>query len=87
MTVLMHDAYAALGREARAAPDRGDLYDILYADDTLVMRTNATDVEQLTAAIGSAGQQYGMQLHWDKFQALSVCTAKKLKRPDGTQLD
>ena len=36
MTILMHDAHAALGVTATAAVHRGDLYDILYADDTLV---------------------------------------------------
>ena len=56
MIVLMHDAHTSIGQSARTAVECGYFYDILYADDTLVIGTNAANVEELTAAIGAAGQ-------------------------------
>jgi hypothetical protein len=82
MTVLMHDSYKALDNQ-----QRGILYDVLYADDTLIIGANAEDVEELAAAIEQAGAQYGMSLHWGKTQGLSVCTNQRLKRPDGSSID
>ena len=37
MAVFLHDAMQMLTPEARAAYDRGDLADITFADDTLVL--------------------------------------------------
>jgi hypothetical protein len=78
----MHDSYKALDN-----PRRGNLYDVLYADDTLIIGAHAEDVEELAAAIEHAGAQYGMSLHWGKTQGLSVCTNQRLKRPDGSPID
>ena len=44
-------------------------------------------VEELTTAIGTAGSQFGMSLHWDKFQALSVSSPDQLRKPDGSYLE
>ena len=82
MTILMHDSYKALKE-----PRRDNLYDVLYADDTLIICANAEDVEELASAIEHAGAQYGMSLHWGKTQGLSVCTNQRLKRPDGSPID
>ena len=72
MTVLMHDSYKALDNQ-----QRGILYDVLYADDTLIIGANAEDVEELAAAIEQAGAQYGMSFQWGKTQGLSVCTNQR----------
>ena len=40
MTVLMHDAYKDCG-EPMAAHREGALYDVLYADDTLLLGVEA----------------------------------------------
>ncbi len=37
MSVLVRDAVEQLGPEARAAYDRGDMADLAYADDTLLI--------------------------------------------------
>jgi hypothetical protein len=82
MTVLMHDAYKALGKT-----QRGSLYDVLYADDTLIIGAHAEDVDDLAVAIERAGAQYGMSLHWGKTQGLSVCTTERLTTPYGSLID
>ena len=62
----------------------GDLSDLLYADDTLVMGVSAALVGELAAAIEQAGGRYGMVLHWGKTPAISVCCDDHINRSDGT---
>ena len=87
MTTLMSDAYDLLGQSARHDCDLGLLYDILYADDTLLLGSAACHVEELANAVAIVGLQYGLSLHWQKTQALSVGTATPLRRPDGTVIN
>ena len=54
--------------------------------DTLVVGVNVSFVDELIATIGKVGARYGMSLHWDKFQAMSICTDCQLKKPDGSFL-
>ena len=84
MSVIMHDALASLGPEAAEAYKKNRLFDILYADDTLLIGTRAEEVGQFAAAVERIGATYGMSLHWGKTQALSVCTDTRLH---GTQGD
>ena len=60
----MHDAYADSGECALQARSKGELYDVLYADDTLLLGRRAGDVEALARAVERAGAEYGMALHW-----------------------
>ena len=46
MTILMHDAQQLLSRKAQAALATDDLYDILYADDTLLLGREAAHGEE-----------------------------------------
>jgi len=82
-TVIMHDAVATLGTSAAQAYRDSRLFDVLYADDTLLLGLTAADVEALAAAVESIGTTYGMTLHWGKTQALSVCTDSRLRKPNG----
>ena len=84
MTVIMHDSISALGRAPSDAYRDGSLYDVLYADDTLILGSCARNVEALATSVEKVGGTYGMTLHWAKTQALSVCTTDKVLRPDGT---
>ena len=65
----------------------GRLYDVLYADDTLVTGTSCRQAQKFGQAVEAAGASYGMSLHWGKTQALSVRTPTRLKRPDGTTIE
>ena len=84
---FQHDARASLSPQAKAAVVRDSLFDILYADDTLLLGASARYVAELAQAIEREGQQYGMALHWGKTQAISVCTDERVCRPDGTAFD
>ena len=60
------------------------MFDVLYADDTLILGTHTVFVEEFARAVQSAGVDFGMALHWDKTQALSVCSSDNIHGPDGT---
>ena len=68
MTVLMHDAVANLVPTAAEAYKAGRLYDLLYADYSLILGTNALDIAQFVAVIERMGANYGISLHWGKTQ-------------------
>ena len=72
MTVMMHDAVELLPAEARAAYDRGDLADIVYADDTLLLGMTQAHLQHYLHAITLAGKAYGLELHVKKFQLINV---------------
>ena len=69
MTILMHDACKALGDTSRQDLHGGHLYDISYADDTLLLGVNARHVEELAQAVEQAGLQCDLTLHWGKTKA------------------
>jgi hypothetical protein len=83
MTVLMRDAYEMLGKEASDAALASRLYDILYADDTLIIASVAEHAEELAKTIEKAGAEYGLSLLWGKVQAMPVCTSRKLRQANG----
>ena len=86
MTVLMHDAYGLLGHDASSATEKGTLFDVLYADDTLLIGSMASQVDELARAVEEAGATMGMSLHWGKTQAMSIATHQRLTCPDGTEI-
>ena len=51
MTVVMFDATAQLGVAAAQAYKESNQYDILYADDTLLVGTSAANVCEFAAAV------------------------------------
>ena len=87
MTMLMHDAKNFLSASARDALSKGELFDILYAYDTLLLGHRAAHVEEYAAAVEKAGATYGMKLHWGKTQSLCVGDAHSWKKPDGSFFD
>jgi len=72
MSAVMHDAVGLLSTQARAAYDRGDLADIVYADDTLLVGASSEFLEEFLRAVAAAGHAYGLELHEDKFQLLQI---------------
>ena len=87
MSFLMHDAMELMPSDCKDACNANLLFDLLYADDTLLVGCDARLVETFALAVERAGATYGMTLHWGKTQALSVGTTSKLRRPDGTDFD
>jgi len=63
MTVLMHDAVELLSPAARAAYEQGDLADLAYADDTLLLGMSSAHLAEYLQAVATAGASFGMELH------------------------
>jgi len=83
MSVLLTDATAMLSPSAKLAYQRGDLSDVVYADDTLLISVSSIHLEEYLLAVAAAGARYGMELHWDKLQLLAVHTEPALHAPSG----
>ena len=84
MSVLMHDALSMLQGDAREAFERGDLADVVYADDTLLMGVSTLYLTEYMQAVAAAGRKYGMELHYGKFQLLGVRCNPDIRLPDNT---
>ena len=69
MTVLMHDAKNSLSHSAKQAYEQGDLKDVLFADDTLLISTTGAHLEEYMSAVTACGAHYGLQvlLPWNRF--------------------
>ena len=83
MTVLLRDVVDSLGPEAGEAYWRGDLADLVYADDTLLMGVSSNHLGEFLESVALVGHRYGMELHWDKFQVLPVQTNPEPRKPTG----
>ena len=85
MSVLLQDAVDILNDVASAQYSKGDLADVLYADDTLLLGICDGHLEEFLRAVYEAGRRYGMELHFGKFQLITT-SAKPASvcAPDGT---
>ena len=72
MSVLLHDATSTLSPGASNAYARGDLSDVVYADDTLLLGVSDEHLQEYLNAVVKAGKMYGMQMHFGKFQLLPI---------------
>ena len=87
MSVLLHDAVQMLRGSAKAQYSTGDLADLVYADDTLLIGITEQSIQEYLAAIYKAGQRYGMELHFGKFQLISTAPRPvSVRTPDGTTI-
>ena len=71
MTVIMTDAGQALSTEARLAHSKGDLEDVLFADDTLLISRRGAHLEEYMRVVEEKGKDYGLQMHWGKVALIS----------------
>ena len=83
MSVLLKDATSMLSPEARQAYDRGDLSEVVYADDTLLISVSDAHLAEYLHVVACAGERYGMELHWNKFQLLPIQCSPVLQTPAG----
>ena len=86
MTILMDQARGFLSPEAVAAISNQQMFDIAYADDTMILGASGRYVEEYAAAVEKAGTRFGMSLHWGKTQALAVCSDETLSSPQGERI-
>jgi len=87
MSAVMRAAVGMLSAEARTAYDQGDLADIVYADDTLLLGTRARHMEEFLRAVALAGKNYGLELHEGKFQLLQVQCSYTVRNASGTRIE
>ena len=86
MTVAMHDARNMLSEAGARAVANDSLTELLDADDTLLIGAAGPDLEEYLRAVSEAGAEYGLQLHWDKFQYVAIGEQRPINLPDGSQL-
>jgi hypothetical protein len=86
MSVLLTDAMDMLSKGAKDAHMKGDLADMVYADDTLLLSVSDAHLNEYLHAVAAAGARYGMELHWGKFQLLPVQCTPKVHTPDGQRI-
>ena len=84
MTVVMSDAVGALSARDRKMYDDGSLGSLLYADDTLLIGVSNSALQHLLETVAAAGATCGLELHWDKFQLISIRCDHDLRTPGGT---
>jgi hypothetical protein len=86
MSVLISDAKQNLAAPSKDALLENRLFEILYADDTLLVGDRSDEVQNFAAVIEAEGAKYGMSLHWGKTQVMSVACERRLIKPDGSDI-
>ena len=86
MSVIMNDAVENLEHADKAMYKKGLLATLLYADDTLPIGVSDTALQRLLEAVAEAGASCGLELHWDKFQLISVRCDHDLRTPAGVAI-
>ena len=81
MTVLMTDAQAKLGNEAKAAYERHELEEVLFADDTLLISRCGSHINEYMNAVTKTGAEYGLQVHWGKVHLIPIRTDRPVYAP------
>ena len=84
MSVMMQDAVSSLPQKSQEMFGTSSLDAYLYADDTLLVGVSQERVQGLLDAVARVGSDYGMELHWKKFQLLEVGGSYRLLAPDGS---
>lgn len=86
MAVLMQDTACRLTPEARVAYDKGDLADITFAADTLLLGISDRFLAEFLEAVVAAGSRYEMDMHCDMLQLPNVQCDLCTRLPDGSDL-
>jgi len=87
MSVLMVDAVRELPECDKSLLLKGDLSDLLYADDTLLLSVSASSLEHFLEAVSNSRATYGLELHWEKLQLMRVRSEASVRRPDHTAIE
>ena len=70
MTVLMQDAVENLQAVDKELLRNGNLAELLYADDTLLLSVSPASLERLISAVSDAGAKYGSNSTWASYSSL-----------------
>ena len=83
MTVLLTDASARCRAESENQSWGDYPHDILYADDTLVIDTDARRAQLYMDCIRAGGEEYGLSFNWKKLECLAVRHGGTVHKADG----
>ena len=72
--------------ESRQAYDKGDLADLVYADDTLLIGASSKHLHAFLVAVEKAGKYFGLELHDGKFQLLQIQTNERVRSTNGQDI-
>ena len=74
MSVLLSDVDNAVARHFGWSRDAANelIKDILCADDTLLVESDAEVLQTFTNCIVESGREYGLELHWGKTLLLRI---------------
>ena len=88
MTVLLDDAESKFLTELGDAtlPPHIISRDLLYADDTLIVESDAGRAERFMHIIADCGAEYGLALNWQKVKLLRINHPGVVRAPDGSEI-
>jgi hypothetical protein len=88
MSILLHDAVGMLNPAASTQYAAGELAEVVYADDTLLIGVADKHLEEYLRAVYEAGRRYGMELHFGKFQMITTSRSPvSVGLPDGSRTE
>ena len=77
---------STLSPDLQEMSGKDSLNAFLYADDTLLVGVSQQNTQALLDAVAQSGANYGMELHWNKFQLLQVGGIYHFSAPDGIMI-
>ena len=83
MSIIMQDASMALPTSDQRLLKEGNLGELLYADDTLLLSVSLASVSRFMATVSACGKRHGLELHWGKLQLLQVGFCARILDPNG----
>ena len=81
------DAIGLLSKSSKDAYDKGDLADMTFADETVLLGVSALHVEDFLRAVSVAAQRYGLSLHYGKLHLLGVRSSTAIRAPIGGKVE
>jgi len=86
MSVVLQDARGRLANNHGIDLPADSLSELLYADDTLLLGSNAQATQKYLDCIVEVGHEYGLEMNWGKVKCLATRCDPHLLRPDGQQI-
>ena len=88
MTMLLQDAEEELLKEFGPSTCPWIVTrDLLYADDTLIVESNAEVAQRFMDLIAARGAEYGLSLNWGKVKLLRVNHDGRIRTPEGADVE
>ena len=86
MTVLLHDAKEDFENMQGLVDETFVVQDLVYGDDTLLIGVDGDRVEGYMDSIVLVGAEYGLQLNWNKVEALPCRMNVHFESPSGENI-